>query len=476
MTRVLSHLQRKFFQPNLIAKLFHRNFCRDLKSEEFYCKFNHKFKSNFYNFGLRSFNMDVSNSVPEMNVGDLKVQNEVKLGESQVKCTSNDQSLSMTSDIDSFDLNMLFDMEKVVKNVKIKLKEKREDKKMQRKVCNSSQLKNGSNKTKKSKTKETGKNSECVISNIDDSDSSFGLCTLFEQKTSRKRQRKSRKMSNKNVRVKKMKDESYGLEWLFGEKNIGDKKNKQKNKRRMIDYDISQSEEDELIEVKVKKKRPNHFLAIRVSDPTIHLAVKGFQDTVLKENEKLKPALIPLISLHITIAVMFLDETAIKIAQESLEKCKDKISEALKTVNFKLIFRGVGNFRNEVLFVKLQEKEHIECLKTIYNVLMVEFEENGISFSDKKEYNPHLTLFKLSRKSSLRKNGIKKVDESVYDEWLDSYFGEEVVKNLHLCSMLGAKEKDGFYGCLATIPFCDESDTPGKTNETNSEENTDLNQ
>ena len=459
MTRVLCHLQRKFFQTRLIAKLCRCTFYSELlKREEF-----SKFKSSFYNFGVFCFNMDVSN--PEVHISDLKE----KLGENQAKCTSNDQSMS--SGIDSFDLNMLFDMEEVVKNVKIKLKEKREDRKMQLKVCKSTEPKNRSGKMKERKT---GKNSKCVISK-DDSDSSFGLGALFEQKASAcKRQRKSKK-SNRNMKVKRIKDESYGLEWLFGEKHIGNRKNKRNNKRRMIDYDISQSE-DEMIEVKVKKKRPNHFLAIRVSDPTIHLAVKGFQDTLLKENEKLKPALIPLISLHITIAVMYLDETAIKIAQESLEKCKDKISEALKTVNFKLIFSGVGNFRNEVVFAKLQEKEHIECLKTIYNVLMVEFEESGISFSDKKEYSPHLTLLKLSRKSSLRKKGIKKVEESVYDEWLDLYFGEEVVKNLYLCSMQGTKEKDGFYGCLTTITFCDESDAPGKTNETSNEDNTDINQ
>ena len=232
MTRALCHLQRKFLQPKLAAKLYHCTFYRKLKSGEFCSKFNCKFKSNFYNFGVCSFNMDVSNS--EMNVGDLKVKNEVKLGEKQAKCTSNDQSI--TSDIDSFDLNMLFDMEEVVKNVKIKLKEKREDKKIQLKVCNSSELKNGSSKMKKSKTKETGKNSECIIAN-DDSDSSFGLGTLFEQKTARKRQRKSKNVSNNNVKVRRIKDESFGLEWLFGEKNIGNKKNKRKNKRRMIDYD-----------------------------------------------------------------------------------------------------------------------------------------------------------------------------------------------------------------------------------------------
>jgi A-kinase anchor protein 7 len=402
--------------------------------------------------------MDVSNS--EMDMSDLKIQNLGKGGENPTGCTSNEQS--KTSDFDSCDMNMLFDMEKVVKNVKIKLKEKKKDRKMQLGVCNSSEMKSRSSERKERKT---SKNSECLSK--DDSDSSFGLGTLFEQKKVCKRQRKSKK-SNKNVKVKRIEDESYGLEWLFSEKNTDSKKTKRKNKKEMINYDVSQSGEDEMIEeIKVKKKRPNHFVAIRVSDPSIHLACEGFQDTVLKENEKLKPALIPLISLHITLGVMFLDETTIKIAQDSLEKCKDKISEALQAVNFKLIFRGVGHFSNQILFAKLEEKEQIECLKTIHHVVMVAFEENGISLNDKKEYNPHLTLLKLSRKSSLRKNGIKKVEESAYDAWLDSYFGEEVVRNLYLCSMQGAKEEDGFYKCLSTMSFCNHSDTPNETNENN---------
>jgi 2'-5' RNA ligase len=409
---------------------------------------------------FKYLNIDVSNS--KMNVSGLNLQNHGKgvfgneKNENQAGCRNNsDHEQSMSSDIECFDLNRLFDMEEVVKNVKSKLKEKREDRKTRLKVCNANEQKN--ERTKWKEGRKSKHSDECSWK--DDSDSSFGLVTLFEQaNTVHKRQRKSKK-GNKNVKRSK-EDESYGLEWLFSEKNIGDKKNKSKSrKRKMVNYDICESEEDGRIEeIKIKKKRPNHFVAIRVSDPAIHLAIKGFQDAVLKENEKLKPALIPLLSLHITMAVMHLDETTIKIAQDALEKCKDEISRALQAVDHKLIFSGVGNFNNQIVFTKLQEKEQIDCLKTINSVVTAIFEEDGICLADKREYNPHLTLLKLSRKSSLRKNGIKKVEENVYASWLDSYFGEELVKNVHLCSMQGAKEDDGFYKCLSTITFCNDSD------------------
>ncbi|XP_028397793.1 A-kinase anchor protein 7-like [Dendronephthya gigantea] len=205
--------------------------------------------------------------------------------------------------------------------------------------------------------------------------------------------------------------------------------------------------------VKNKKRRPNHFVAIRVLDSKIHLAAKEFQETVLKENEKLKPALIPLISLHITMAVMHLDDPLIEIAKDSLEMCKEKINEALADVNFRLTFCGVGNFNNQVVFAKIQEKEQIECLKTINSVITETFQKNGICLSNKREYNPHLTLMKLSGMSSLGKSGIRKVEEKVYASSVDSYFGNEIVRNVYLCCMHGDKEDDGFYKCLSTITF-----------------------
>lgn len=454
---LFSHFQRncyKLFQRELTKRLWHSMqctaHCRYSGSEGYHQLYNnHKLKLFFNN--ILYLNMNVSS----LEISDPNLKNQGRRlfqeenNDNQDGCTSvPEHERTMSSDVESFDLNKLFDMEKVVNDVKIKLKEKRKDRKLQLVGRNSNEQKNKRKKGKKSKCTDE-------YSSYDD-DSSFDLDTLFHQQTEmvQKRPRKSKKRSKHAKKSKE--DESYGLDWLFGDKNVTEKKNKRKNrKKRMINYDNSESGEDESNkETKHKKKRPNHFVAIRVSDAAIHLSIKAFQDTVLKENEKLKPALIPLISLHITMAVMHLDEATIKIAQDALEKCKGKINEALKAVNFKLTFGGVGNFSNEIVFAKLQEKEQIECLKTINSIVADTFEEDGICLTDKKEYNPHLTLLKLSRKKSLRKNGIKKVEEGIYASWLDSYFGEESVTNVHLCSMQsGAKESDGFYKCVSTITF-----------------------
>ena len=416
-----------------------------------YC--NRDFKRLYCYSDVMCLNMDVSNR----DVCDFDLQGQGN--ESITGCTSISDQEGNT-DIESFNLNKLFDMDEVVKNVKMKLKEKSEkNRKMQIKCASSNKQKN---KKGKCKRKSSG---NCSMR--DDSDSSLGLTTMFEQKEMGHKRQKKLKKGNQNV---KRNNESYGLDWLFCEKNIGEKKNRRKG--RTVNCENSESEEGERDkEIKIKKNRPNHFVAIRISDPTIHRAIEGFQDTIVKANAKLKPALIPLISLHITLAVVHLDESAIKSAENALKKCRDKMIEALKAINFSIIFNGIGNFSNEVVFAKVQEKEQIECLKAINSVVTETFEKEGISVTDKKEYNPHLTLLKLSRKKSLRRNRIKKVEESIYTTWLDSYFGEELVKNIHICSMQ-AKEEDGFYKCVSTILLSTECDMDN-TNAASKEENVD---
>lgn len=435
----------------------------------------HKLKLFFNNIEVLYWNM-ANADINDPNLqsqGRRLFEEETSFGNQSGCASVSEHEQAMGSDIESFDLKKLFDMEKVVNDVKIKLKGKRKGRKLELLDCSS----NGKRNNKIEKRKKSNCTDEC--SSHDDNDSSFDLDTLFHQQTKMTIHKGSRKSKKGTKHARKTKeDESYGLDWLFSDKNVAEKKNRRKNrKKKMINYDNSESgaEDESNKEIKHKKKRPNHFIAIRVSDTAIHLSVKTFQDALLKENEKLKPSLIPLISLHLTMAVMHLDEATIKIAQEALEKCKDKINEALKLVNFKLTFCGVGNFNNEIVFAKIKEKEQIECLKTINNVVAETFEEDGICLTDKKEYNPHLTLLKLSRKKSLRKNGIRKVEESVYDSLLDSYFGEESVTNVHLCSMQsGAKEKDGFYKCVSTITFDIDPDVD-EANVTNKEENMDQN-
>lgn len=448
MSVLFFHLQRNFytfFERNLFGKLLHcinRKVYFDFKCGTHKIQLNDRHKLEFDNTNCISclrFQM-MNASTTESMQGEKR---------NETRCVNNFKQ-TMSSDVESFDLDRLFDMEEVVKNVKIKLKEKRGSRPIVEEVRN---------KRRKNKKKEKTGN-ECLIKDDLSSDSSFGLASLFAPTKTHPRKKTQRsKKGNKNV--ERIKDhDSYGLKWLFSEKNINVKKRIQKSrKRKQIDYDNSEQDDNETDEgIKVKKKRPNHFVAIRISDSGIHHGIKSFQDAVIKENENLKQALIPLVSLHITLAVMYLDETMLNSALNALQKCKDKIFEALNAIKCKLVFCGVGNFRNEIVFANLQEKEHIKCLKAINSIITATFEDDGICISNKKEFNPHLTLLKLSRKKLLRKNGIKKVGESVYDSWHDFYFGEEVVHNILLCSMQGTKEQDGFYQCLSTINFCNDSD------------------
>lgn len=245
--------------------------------------------------------------------------------------------------------------------------------------------------------------------------------------------------------------ESFGLKWLFNEEDNNEKGNKKRNRKRQLISEEFSSSEETSGKLEIKKKRPNYFIALRISDDKIHEVVKTFQNDLIKENSKLKAALISPSTLHITIAVMYLDATQLNIAHNALEECSKDIITALKNVDFKLTFCGVGNFGNKVIFADIKTKEQIECLRKINSIITQSFEKNELFINVEKEYYPHLTLLKLSKNKSLKKSGIRKVNRHLYLPWINSIFGEETIKNLYLCSMQGMKEDDGFYECIATV-------------------------
>ena len=216
---------------------------------------------------------------------------------------------------------------------------------------------------------------------------------------------------------------------------------------------------DDDLSPKGKKKPvriiPNYFLAIRVSNPQIHSGVKIIQDSITTHNEKLTPALIPLATLHLTLMVMHLEDAEqIQKATEVLNQCRTSVEPILLNSALKLTFSGLDHFHHQVLYVKLFGEEQMEVLKSVVNIVRETFTKEGIPSTDSREFNPHLTVMKLSRDPKLRKKGIKKIPEESYASWVDMSFGEEPVNALHLCSM-NKKEKDGFYKCAATLIFDD---------------------
>lgn len=287
-------------------------------------------------------------------------------------------------------------------------------------------------------------------------------------------------------------NESFGLETLFDEdlqyndaarwttqsKPKTKQRKREKRKRKLqlnalSDEDKtdmasdSVSKDDGLLpkgKKKPKRITPNYFLAIRVSSPQIHSAIKVVQDSITTHNEELTPALIPLATLHLTLMVIHLEnDEQIQKATEVLNQCKITLEPILRNNALTLTFSGLDHFNHQVLYVKLFGEEQMEVLKSVVNIVRETFTKEGIPSTDLREFSPHLTVMKLSRNPALRRKGIKKIPVESYANWVDMSFGEEPVNALHLCSMNKKREKDGFYKCEATVTFNDAVDEPSST-------------
>ena len=218
---------------------------------------------------------------------------------------------------------------------------------------------------------------------------------------------------------------------------------------------------------KPKGIKPNYFLAIRVSNPQIHSAIKIVQDSITTHNEKLTPALIPLATLHLTLMVIHLEnDEQIQRAKEVLNQCKISLDPILRNSALTITFSGLDHFDHRVVYAKLCGGEEMEVLKSVVNIVRETFTKEGIPSTDPREFNPHLTVMKLLHNPRVRRKGIKlikEIPEESYASWVDMNFGEEPVNALHLCSMNKKKEADGFYKCEATVTFNDAANEPAST-------------
>lgn len=298
---------------------------------------------------------------------------------------------------------------------------------------------------------------ECFETDVCTDNESLGLDTLFEEKLECSLDDAQRTMQSKAN---------------FKQRKQGKKERKRQLKMLSEDTntdvaDACVNKDDEVLpqgKKKPKKIVPNYFLAIRVHNPQIHAGIKIVQDSIATHKEKLKPAFVSLATLHVTLMVMHLEDAEeIQKAEQILHQCKTTLEPILNKSALTLTFSGLDHFGHQVLYVKL-EKEGKEVLKSVEKILRETFTREGIPSTDSREYNPHMTVMKLTgHNPKLRREGIKKIPAESYASWVDMSFGEEPVKALHLCSM-SKKDKDGFYKCMATVTFDD------STNETSSSE------
>jgi 2'-5' RNA ligase len=130
-----------------------------------------------------------------------------------------------------------------------------------------------------------------------------------------------------------------------------------------------------------------------------------------------------------------------------------------------LEFKGLGNFRNQVLFVSVEKGPNLDRLKTLADLINQHFIAAGLTPCDSHQvYSAHMTVMKLSRmkRTLMKKFKPRKINPELYSQWADTKFGSSIVKDIQLLQM-SQKDENGFYKCISKINVFGDGTSPGPT-------------
>ncbi|XP_071273542.1 uncharacterized protein [Agelaius tricolor] len=236
---------------------------------------------------------------------------------------------------------------------------------------------------------------------------------------------------------------------------------------------IVEDQKEDLAQEQSKKRpreSPNYFVAIPITDDQILDRIEDVQELIFSKEPDLSRALLPVQTMHLTIIVAHLGtEEEVKKAVLALKKSKTKVEDILQGKDLNLTFHGIGEFNNQVLYVKMLEEDQ-KMLNRIAEAVEECFIEMNLDISGSKDFKPHLTFLKLSKASRLRRRGFRKICVDLYKEYEDSHFGTELFSRIDLCAMRKRKQESGYYYCECSINVGSSSREESKEQEMQTED------
>lgn len=214
----------------------------------------------------------------------------------------------------------------------------------------------------------------------------------------------------------------------------------------------TESEDENEEEEKDKKKRcivhrPTHFVCIPITSPQIRAAAQDVQEALCCADPRLRDGCLLVSALHVTLAMIRIN------TDKDLQSVRGILTDlqlqfvSLFNLETELLFDTVNHFRDRVIHTRPRPQP---ALTRFVTLLMQKLSEAGIPTpGNYSEYQPHVTLVKLSR-PMCRQFEMTSIDRSLYSAFADRMFGRQHVECFHLCSISGPKE-DGFYQCLHTV-------------------------
>lgn len=187
--------------------------------------------------------------------------------------------------------------------------------------------------------------------------------------------------------------------------------------------------------------RPNHFLCLHITDEHVKSYVQEIQRTVTRLTPQLSAGFIPPTGLHVTLCMVRLADREIDLAKQVLKGCQKQFTCLLPRC-VKLVFNGVDNFRQRLIYVKVEPNP---ALAKFVNYVMEQFNLAGIKTpGNHEEFTPHMTIIKLSRPLA-KELHITQLNPAWYQPYANALVGSQNIDAVHLCAMRGPKQDDGFY-------------------------------
>lgn len=219
-----------------------------------------------------------------------------------------------------------------------------------------------------------------------------------------------------------------------------------------IDHVEDPEEEFEEVEEGFEEEvRPNYFLALRITNPTIISKIGRVQDFIERVyGDLVEGYLVDRGCLHITLNVLRLPTnddvfTAIEAMNAFQRGGFQRLVPTKTTV--KLRVQGIRQFKTRVMFADILEDSNKEILKDVFHGIRSTLARAGINEQSQK-FDPHLTILKFRTD----KNQVcPQISESVLRAaGVPLDFGVQFLHKLDLCSM---KEKDesGYYSIIHSI-------------------------
>ncbi len=218
-----------------------------------------------------------------------------------------------------------------------------------------------------------------------------------------------------------------------------------------------------------KKARPTHFLCIRITDDEILNRIREAHPEITKLHPEYKDCLIPLESLHVTLASLGLDsEDKIQNAVKTLKHMQPQL-QAMNPTEIKLHFDSVGQFNNNVVFAKVSvmttkqtndesgESKAISGERNYFHdfvsYVRTSMSNAGIEIREVFDFHPHMTIIKMKKRHCHEFRTHVLDTARIFDILHGVTFGSQCLDAIHLCEMSEDRAPDGFYKTPCHVSF-----------------------